>query len=55
MTSPGNDTYPTTIGVMALFTVVLEFDGGTHISQFHARSANHAPSNMQLIWSLSRK
>jgi hypothetical protein len=27
---------------MALFTVVLEFDGGTYISQFQARSAHNA-------------
>jgi hypothetical protein len=27
---------------MALFTVVLEFDGGTYVSQFHATSAKNA-------------
>jgi len=27
---------------MALFTVVLEFDGGTYISQFQARAAHNA-------------
>ena len=35
----------TTIGVMPLFTVVLEFDGGTYISQFRARSAHRAAAN----------
>jgi hypothetical protein len=27
---------------MALFTVILEFDGGTYISQFHASSRKNA-------------
>jgi hypothetical protein len=27
---------------MALFTVILEFDGGTYISQFHASSSKKA-------------
>ena len=27
---------------MALFTVILEFDGGTYISQFHASSPKNA-------------
>jgi hypothetical protein len=27
---------------MALFTVILEFDGGTYISQFHASSPQNA-------------
>lgn len=31
-----------TIGIMALFTVFLEFDGGTYISQFRANSAHKA-------------
>jgi hypothetical protein len=30
------------IDIMALFTVVLEFDGGTYISQFRARSVGRA-------------
>ena len=34
--------YAATIAVMALFTVVLEFGGGTYISQFKAASAHAA-------------
>jgi hypothetical protein len=30
------------MGIMALFTVLLEFDGGTYISQFHATSPHNA-------------
>src|SRR5215475_2576017 len=35
----------TTIGLMLLFTVIVEFDGGTYISQFRARSAQRAAAN----------
>ncbi|HTD22542.1 MAG TPA: hypothetical protein VK738_07800 [Terriglobales bacterium] len=35
-------SYAATIGIMALFTVILEFDGGTYISQFRAASAQTA-------------
>lgn|SRR5579884_1280468 len=35
----------TTIGLMLLFTVIVEFDGGTYISQFRARSAQCAAAN----------
>lgn len=34
-----------TIAVMAIFTVILEFGGGTYISQFRARSAQRASAN----------
>ena len=30
---------------MAIFTVILEFDGGTYISQFRARSEQRAAAN----------
>lgn len=42
MKLPGFNTYAATIGSMALFTVILEFDGGTYISQFHASSPHNA-------------
>ena len=35
------NSYAHTIGIMALFTVVLEFDGGTYISQFRAKSPHN--------------
>jgi hypothetical protein len=37
-----HSNYAATIAVMALFTVVLEFGGGTYISQFKAASAHAA-------------
>jgi hypothetical protein len=40
--SPDFNSYAATIVVMALFTVVLEFGGGTYISQFKAVSAQAA-------------
>jgi hypothetical protein len=40
--SPNYKTDAATIVVMALFTVVLEFDGGTYISQVRAASAHLA-------------
>ena len=42
MKSPNYKTDAATIVVMALFTVVLEFDGGTYISQVRAASAHLA-------------
>ena len=39
---PVLNSYAATIAVMALFTVVLEFGGGTYISQFKAASAHAA-------------
>ncbi len=41
---PGCNTYPATMVCMALFTFVLEFDGGTDISQFRAASPRRAVS-----------
>jgi hypothetical protein len=35
----------TTIGLMLLFTLIVEFDGGTYISQFRARSPQRAAAN----------
>ena len=43
--TPRRRRIATTIGVMPLFTVILEFDGGTYISQFQARSAQRAAAN----------
>ncbi len=40
--TPVLNSYAATIGIMALFTVVLEFDGGTYISQVSATSAHNA-------------
>lgn len=42
MLTPDFNSYAATIAVMALFTVVLEFGGGTYVSQFKAASAHAA-------------
>jgi len=44
MIRPGYNSYPATIAPMALFTAILEFDGGTYIAQIRSASARGAVS-----------
>jgi hypothetical protein len=42
--SPVHNSYPVTIALMSLFTAILEFDGGTYISQIRSASVRSAVS-----------